>query len=115
MLGIDKFNCELHDAGRLKRLPQAGKENYFKWNSIVYPILAGVADGTKDIYNLSPIETSIKFDLPTQGTLPDTSLFSPQQNIDVNSLPPAGKKQTFRRKKPSLRERRDSDFGPYNC
>ncbi|KZS15264.1 Uncharacterized protein APZ42_019334 [Daphnia magna] len=42
----------------------------------------GVGDGTTDLFNTSPVETSIKFDLPTQATLSDTSLFSSQPNTD---------------------------------
>ncbi|XP_057365392.1 uncharacterized protein LOC130686113 [Daphnia carinata] len=48
----------------------------------------GVGDGTKDLFNISPVETSIKFDLPTQATLRDASLFSSQPNTDVNSISP---------------------------
>ncbi|KAI9555664.1 hypothetical protein GHT06_018179 [Daphnia sinensis] len=48
----------------------------------------GVGGGTKDLFNTSPVETSIKFDLPTQATLSDTSLYSPPPNTDVNNISP---------------------------
>ena len=46
----------------------------------------GADDGTKDIFNISPVETSIKFDLPTQSSLFDSVQSSPQFTSNINNF-----------------------------
>lgn len=46
----------------------------------------GADDGTKDIFNISPVETSIKFDLPTQSSLSDSVQSSPQFTSNINNF-----------------------------
>ena len=46
----------------------------------------GAGDGRKDLFNVSPVETSIKFDLPTQTSLSDAVQFSTQFSTNINNL-----------------------------
>ncbi|EFX71208.1 hypothetical protein DAPPUDRAFT_309181 [Daphnia pulex] len=46
----------------------------------------GADDGRKDLFNISPVETSIKFDLPTRTSLSDVVQFPPQFSTNINNL-----------------------------
>lgn len=46
----------------------------------------GADNGRKDLFDISPVETSIKFDLPTRTSLSDVVQFPSQFSTNINNL-----------------------------
>jgi hypothetical protein len=73
-----------HDDSR--RQPETQKKNFSGGNFKFISNCTGAGDGTKELFNISPVETSIKFDLPTQSSLSDSIQSSPQFSTNVNNV-----------------------------
>lgn len=57
-------------------------KNYIREMSRFSPARAGVGEGVKDFASVSPVETSIRFNLPSQVTLPESTLQFSAGNIN---------------------------------